>query len=291
MTDAAEDWNKAERLAVAGAVAPRLRSQDDKTKSRRVALVDKDGKVTGYTTLAQVQKSLLKAREIELDVQDGVRPKEVLCKHCGKTVKVPPKGGKCGQPPTVCIDGCRQTCSESGCNKSVTRGAARSSARAGRAIRCLSCATKHHAATLSPEQKTAKGRKSYRATTPKTREIRKAKFMASLTPESRKKMSDNARAQNAAMTEEQRDARKERMRKMQASLSPEKRREMGKKAMAKRTPEERMRMMEASRKAQAERPRTPEQWAESRRIGWEKRRANAAAKKAAAENTPKEESR
>lgn len=75
---AAEDleWNKAHRLHVAGAVAPRIRSQDDRTKSRRVARVDADGKVVGWTTLGEVQKALLLAREIELEVQPDTRPKE-----------------------------------------------------------------------------------------------------------------------------------------------------------------------------------------------------------------------
>lgn len=77
-------WNKAERLAVAGAVAPSIRSQE----LRRVARVDSEGNIVGYSTLAEVQASLLKRHEIEIEVTDGVRPKEWFCEKCGLPCKV-----------------------------------------------------------------------------------------------------------------------------------------------------------------------------------------------------------
>lgn len=75
--------NKAERLQVAAAVAPSLRKQAESARKRRVAKVDKDGNVVGYTTLEEVQKALLLDHAIEIETQDGVRPKEVLCVKCG----------------------------------------------------------------------------------------------------------------------------------------------------------------------------------------------------------------
>lgn len=87
-THEGERWNKATRLAVAGIVAPHLRNQTGRVASRRVAKVDKDGNVVGYTTLAEVQEALLLMRQIELDVVDGVRPKEKMCRLCGRTFKV-----------------------------------------------------------------------------------------------------------------------------------------------------------------------------------------------------------
>ncbi len=83
-----EEMNKAERLAVAGYVAPRMRGDSERTASRRVARVDKDGKVVGYTTLAEVQKALLRARAIEIEVVDGTRPDEAICERCGLPAKV-----------------------------------------------------------------------------------------------------------------------------------------------------------------------------------------------------------
>ena len=85
------DLNKAERLALAGAVAPVLRDGAAKAKARRVKIVGKDGKVVRVGTLAEVQEGLLAAKKIELEVEDGVRPKEILC-ACGAVRKVPKKG-------------------------------------------------------------------------------------------------------------------------------------------------------------------------------------------------------
>ena len=45
--DAEQDWNKVERLHLAGQIAPVLREGAAKAKSRRVARVDADGKVIG----------------------------------------------------------------------------------------------------------------------------------------------------------------------------------------------------------------------------------------------------
>lgn len=84
-------WNKATRLAVAGLVAPHLRDQSAKAARRRVAKVDKDGKVVGYTTLAEVQQALLHERKIELETVEGVEPKEFFCEECGRPFERPPR--------------------------------------------------------------------------------------------------------------------------------------------------------------------------------------------------------
>lgn len=80
-----------EGLAIAGYMAPRMRGADEAKRKRKVYRV-KDGKVVGEATLEEVQKGLLKARELEFDVADGVRPREVSCKDCGKPAKVPATG-------------------------------------------------------------------------------------------------------------------------------------------------------------------------------------------------------
>lgn len=100
--------NKAERLALAGAVAPTLRNNAAKAKDRKVAKLDKDGNVVGYTTLAKVQEALLAKEKIELAVQDGVRPKKIFCETCGVPFAPPKKGfanrvcRKCREKP--CVD-------------------------------------------------------------------------------------------------------------------------------------------------------------------------------------------
>jgi hypothetical protein len=83
-----ERWNKAERLAVAGVVAPALRGQAAETSKRRVARVDAAGNVVGYTTLAEVQAALVAKRGLEIQTVDGVRPSEALCERCGLPAKV-----------------------------------------------------------------------------------------------------------------------------------------------------------------------------------------------------------
>ena len=83
---------KAERLAVAGQVAPALRANVGEAKARRVAITDADGNVVGYRTLADVQTALLERQSIEIQVDDGVRPKTVMCGVCGKPKAVPVRG-------------------------------------------------------------------------------------------------------------------------------------------------------------------------------------------------------
>jgi hypothetical protein len=107
-------WNKATRLAVAGVIAPVLRSSTD-VALRRVGKLDAKGNVVGYTTLGEVQKALLLERQIELSTADGVRPKEVMCRNCGKDVSVLAKG----TPPLVCREGCDHTCATSKCRRKV----------------------------------------------------------------------------------------------------------------------------------------------------------------------------
>jgi hypothetical protein len=94
--------NKAERLALAGAVAPAVRSAADRLRARRVTLYsqeafDKGGVrldevVTGYTTADKVIESHLERQKIEIDVSDGVRPDVVVCELCGRVVRTLPFG-------------------------------------------------------------------------------------------------------------------------------------------------------------------------------------------------------
>lgn len=89
MTDSADGHvcdggprNKAERLAVAGAVAPSLRRNAERAQARRVARVDAGGNVVGYSTLADVQRSMLERAKIEIAVADGRTPERYVCSRC-----------------------------------------------------------------------------------------------------------------------------------------------------------------------------------------------------------------
>lgn len=236
--DDAGPENKAERLALAAAVAPTLRVNAGKAKSRRVAVVDKDGNVTGYRTLAEVQEALLAAEKIAIAVDDGVRPKEMTCKFCGKpfplqyaTGNVPTKCGKCLK------------CAE--CAAPLRRNAMQPSkvrARHGQPARCGSCAAKHRNAGMTPEQRRDRARKAHAALTPADRSARARKGRASLTPEQRSEVG----------------------RKGAASRDPEDRKETARLANI------------ASRVAVA--ARTPEHWQAAAQKAWATRRANAAAK-------------
>lgn len=75
--------NKAQRLSVAAVIAPSLRSASSKTRTRPVAVVDRKGKIVRYTTVADVQESVLAAKKIEIEMAEGVRPKEFVCNFCG----------------------------------------------------------------------------------------------------------------------------------------------------------------------------------------------------------------
>lgn len=112
------DMNKAERLAVAGQVAPTLREHGERARSRRVARVNERGDIVGYTTLAEVQRAQLARAKIELDVMGGgVRPAFVVCHACGSVVRATltghprPRlhGCKRGRPTTVACSSCGAT--------------------------------------------------------------------------------------------------------------------------------------------------------------------------------------
>lgn len=143
MADTDKRLTKVERLQAGGYVAPKLRkAKDDAAKGtkpqRRIAVVDKEGRVVGYRDLVDVTKKLAERAEIEFDVQPGVRPQTVLCEACNAIVKVRKKVAV----PRVCWDGCRIMCA-GGCGKRATRSAyktAQVKRRNGAPWRCIACA-------------------------------------------------------------------------------------------------------------------------------------------------------
>lgn len=119
-----------EALAIASYVAPRMRSAPEAKRKRRIKRLDKDGNVVGETTIEEIQKALLAKREIEFDVQDGVRPKSIACK-CGRVFS-PKKSG----PIPFCCNACRDVkCLD--CHTQINVKAWRTGTR-----RCVPCSTK-----------------------------------------------------------------------------------------------------------------------------------------------------
>src|SRR5690348_3965150 len=115
-----EKWNKAERLAVAGALAPNLRANSDRL-SRRVVHTwnQQTGEVTRHLTGVEAVEGILRTAEIEFDVRDGARPKNVVCEFCGRVVRVAKSRSIV---PLACLPedgGChrQQTCAKAGCSR------------------------------------------------------------------------------------------------------------------------------------------------------------------------------
>lgn len=99
--------SKVEKLRVAGEAAPALRRREP----RKVTLVDADGNPTRVTTDVEVAQGALEHLGIEIAVQPGGMPTEIVCERCRLVVrKVKP-----GRIPRFCI----------GCTADVRREKAR----------------------------------------------------------------------------------------------------------------------------------------------------------------------
>lgn len=154
MNEQSDKWNKAERLAVAGHVAPRLRDQAERAAKRRVALTDKDGNVVRYTTLAEVQASLLLQKKIELEVIEGKRQAEYICEECGTLVRRPNPKATGGKRCDACSF---LSCAD--CGKKLPRCYSAPSfvkKRKGRPPYCGECAAKHRKKKPLPVCETCK---------------------------------------------------------------------------------------------------------------------------------------
>lgn len=94
---------KVERLQAGGYVAPKLRKAKDAAAKgtkpqRRIAIVDKDGRVVGYRDLVDVTKKLAERAEIEFDVQPGSRPRRSRTRTRSWSGSRPRQGRRCGGP-------------------------------------------------------------------------------------------------------------------------------------------------------------------------------------------------
>lgn len=163
--------NKAERLAVAASIAPGLRQRASEAKSRRVKVVDKDGKVVRLATLAEVQTSLLAANRIEIELEPGIRPKSVMCRKCGRGVVV----GRCGPLPSVC----RRCASCATCGSKLSTevmSPRKVRRRNGKPPQCKRCSGRVKMRQKPAEARSRASRKSIGKLTPaeRTERVRKA---------------------------------------------------------------------------------------------------------------------
>lgn len=133
MAGSGPTWNKAKRLAVAGAVAPFIRDAAAGRGRRKIYLTRGDS-VVGETTLTELQLGLCRRAGIELAVVDGARPLAAECKQCGAVFRVPQKGivrDKCPR----CLMGRCEDCGE-------PAPGARHAIRRGTPVRCAVCSKK-----------------------------------------------------------------------------------------------------------------------------------------------------
>lgn len=106
--NAKEDSDALARLEAAGLVAPIVRGMEEKTLRRRVRTYDREtGEPVRDVTVRELVGGLAKVTALEVEVIEGKRPKEVLCKLCGKMIQVQPNGAipvKCQKS----IGGCKR---------------------------------------------------------------------------------------------------------------------------------------------------------------------------------------
>jgi len=237
VSDGAAGMTKAQRLELAAAEAPILRNASEKTLARRVALVDKDGKVTGYTSGREVLKGLAKIQDLEHVVEDGVRPKTVVCTRCGKTVKVAPRNAI----PKVCVRGCNLECATPGCKGTLTVATARRVALKGHDSMCHSCACRRGQMRLPPE----------------TRSDRSRRAAASLTVEHAAKRADRGRAAMSGLTDAQLKRGKDRARAAISAMSEIRLSERARLGRARMTPEQRSEILRKGNATRAARRGLP----------------------------------
>jgi hypothetical protein len=138
---AGSDLSKAKRLALASAVAPSLRGGVGRrrvVKTYDQSAVDASARtaeipVMRETSLHDVSLGILRRLDIEFDVTDEARPKQIVCNRCGRAVRVPVKG----RIPTVCPNGACVVCTT--CSERISVPTARRQSQRGQAPTCVGC--------------------------------------------------------------------------------------------------------------------------------------------------------
>lgn len=255
----AETLTRVERDALAAEVAPLLRrgAVDPekhpeyvgyvKARKRPIKVVPRaelftaarlDDKVTREVTGEDLQKGLLAAKKIEIEVDEETRPKEAVCVACGKLFCLRSSG------PVAEFCG---SCPCQFCGKALSRSAAGRSRQTGRRA-CMKCKkkaltqeqrsrlakiAKETLGALTPEQRSERARRANASMSAEQRSERASRINASVTSEQRAKATREA---NARMTEDQRAAKSARLR---AARTSEQRAQTSREMNARLTPEQR----------------------------------------------------
>lgn len=215
MNDTTPDPSKmspAERLALAGAVAPILRRKAG--SGRRITTVDREGKPVRVVDDVALAKSLLARSAIEFSVQDDKRPTVAHCKTCGLPIKIRRHNGKV---PTRCYPGthncaeCGVKMTSPGCrNGKLCLRCSRRATIAATPIEVLRERARHAASKITPEQRAQNGRASWTAKTEDQRREKQrlmTEAAAARSPDERRASSQKSHATDAARrTAEQRRA-------------------------------------------------------------------------------------
>lgn len=135
-TDDATKMSPAERLALAGQVAPVLRRRAG--SGRKITTVDRDGKPVRVIDDVELARSILKRSEIEFSVANGKRPKVINC-ACGAVVPVKRKAAIPKQCRTCKTRGGAQC---AGCGGTISKASAFTAKKKGREPRCRKCFAK-----------------------------------------------------------------------------------------------------------------------------------------------------
>jgi hypothetical protein len=125
---------KAQKLRIAGAVAPSLRT---KTAHRRVNVTNAAGEVIAKDKpLDEYQRGILRTHDVVFGVVEDARPSQILCRVCTKPIKIP----RVGKISPTCPRGCDLHCSI--CRREVSVRAAVRAARNAVKPKCKKCALK-----------------------------------------------------------------------------------------------------------------------------------------------------
>ncbi len=248
----ATGMTKAKRLELAAAEAPILRNATEKTLSRRIGVVGRDGKVT-YVSGRDVLRSLAKVHDLEHAVDGATRLETFICNNCGKTVKVKasgkgkPRGTKAqsGAVPTVCYasdGGCfRQTScvgygrTEGNCTNPIPAARFHASEvrrRGGGPALCTSCAGRKGKAEMDPDRMRAAIGKAVQACRLTPEEIAERAKSPAAKPgrKGHRRLSQEERSDSARRAARSSPLVAENLRRLNEAMTPERRKAASRKA-------------------------------------------------------------
>ena len=185
-------------------------AKSGKEKKRPINVVDSSGAVKKVVPHIEVIDALLHHEGVSGALEGGIRPKVVLCKHCLRTVNVPPNGAPVPSSCPAHRRGPRRPCGYCGKQTAAPTG------------RCRGCVVSHAWENMTEQERIAAIKKRLAKTTPESRSDSAKLGNARRDPAER---SETARRRRMSKTPEERSAQlraawETRRRNAQAKLSP-----------------------------------------------------------------------